>query len=173
MEPGRDRAATVVRGFLDARADEGLVTLLGATDRAFDVMVPSYWKESIAATLEIGERSLRAEAFFMRAPEDDTGRAYRVLLERNERSRAWRFAASETGDVWLVADVPLAAVDEEALDQLLGGLVTMVDETYRPYFRVAFAAALAAQVAAGGPGIDAAPPWARDPERPPPNVEGP
>lgn len=168
MEPGRDRAAAVVRGFLDARADEGLVTLLGATDHAFDVMVPSYWKESLAATLEVGERSVRAEVFFMRAPEDDAGRAYRVLLERNHRSRAWRFATGETGDVWLVADVPLAAVDEEALDQLLGGLVTLVDETYRPYFRLAFAAALAEQVAAGGPGIDAAPPWARDRERPAP-----
>jgi hypothetical protein len=167
-EPGPDRAAAVVLGFLKARADEGLVTLLGATDRAFDVMVPSYWKESIAVTLEIGERSLRAEAFFMRAPEDEAGRAYGVLLERNHRSRAWRFAAGETGDVWLVADLPLPVVDEESLDQLLGGLVTLVDETYRPYFRLAFAAALAEQVAAGGPGIDAVPPWAADPHRPAP-----
>jgi hypothetical protein len=126
------------------------------------VLVTSEWKETVMATLRVGERSLRAEAFFLRAPEDPAGPAYRVLLERNLRPGAWRFAASEAGDVWLIAEVPLPAVDAEVLDRLLGGLVALTDETYRPYLRLGFATALAQQVARGGPGIDAPPPWARE-----------
>jgi hypothetical protein len=40
--------------------------------------------------------------------------------------------------------------------------VTLTDETYRPYLRLGFAAALAEQVARGGSGLDAPPPWARE-----------
>jgi hypothetical protein len=164
-ETPADRVAALVGDHLRDEAAEGRVTVLGSTGRAFDVLVPSDWKEAVATTLEVGERSLRAEAFFLRAPDEADGAAYRVLLERNLRPGPWRFAASDTGDVWLVAELPLAAVDVDAVDRLLGGLATLTDETYRPYFRLAFATALAEQVARGGPGLDAPPPWARDDDR--------
>jgi hypothetical protein len=162
-DAARDRVTSLVGGHLRAEADAGRLTLLGAAGHAFDVLVPSDWKETIAVTLEVGERSLRAEAFFLRGPEEADGAAYRLLLERNRRPGPWRFSASEAGDVWLVAEVPLPVVDEEAVDRLLGGVVAITDETYRPYFRRAFASSLAEQVARGGPGLDAPPPWARDP----------
>ena len=158
-----DRVAALVGAHLRGEADDGRITLLGSSGRAFDVLVPSDWKETVAATLEVGERSLRAEAFFLRAPEESDGAAYRVLLERNLRPGPWRFAVSDSGDAWLVADVPLEAVDSDAVDRLLGGLATLTDETYKPYFRRAFATSLAGQVARGGPGLDALPPWAREP----------
>jgi hypothetical protein len=161
-------AADRIRSFLERQADDGLVTILGSASRAWDVMVPSYWKESIAVSIELRERTLRAEAFFMRAPEDNAGRAYRLLLERNQTSRAWRFGASDVGDVWLIAEIGLEAVDDEELDRLLGGLVTLIDETYRPYFRLAFERALEAQIARGGPGLDQEPPWAASFGAPPP-----
>ena len=63
-----DRVAALLGDHLRAEADEGRITLLGSTGWAFDVLVPSDWKETVAATLEVGERSLRAEAFFLRAP---------------------------------------------------------------------------------------------------------
>lgn len=161
-----DLAATI-RSYLEGEAREDRLTLLGATGLAWDVMVPSYWKETIAVSMELGDRSLHAEAFFMRAPEDNAASAYKVLLERNLRSRLWRFAANEAGDVSLVADVPAEAVNDEQVGQLLGGLVTVTDETYRPYFELAFERALAEQVARGGPGLDQPPPWAREWDRQP------
>jgi hypothetical protein len=163
-----DRVAALLGDHLREEAAEGRITVLGSTGRAFDVLVPSDWKETVAATLEVGERALRAEAFFLRAPEEEGGAAYRVLLERNLRPGPWRFAASDAGDVWLVAELPLSVVDAEAVDRLLGGLAALTDETYRPYFRRAFATSLAEQVARGGPGLDALPPWARDPNGMPP-----
>jgi hypothetical protein len=159
-----DEVAARVAAYLQGEAEEGRLSLIGSSERAWDVMVPSYWKESVSASLVLGERTLRAEAFFMRAPDENAGDAYRLLLERSLNSRQWRFAVTETGDVSLVADVPLAAVTETELDQLMGGLVTLTDETYRPYFRLAYATALAEQVADGGPGLDQPPPWAKEEE---------
>src|SRR5436309_3336949 len=63
------RVAALLGDHLGQEAAEGRLSLLGSTGLAFDVLVPSEWKESIAATLEVGERSLRAEAFFLRAPD--------------------------------------------------------------------------------------------------------
>lgn len=156
--------AARIRAHLEQEAAEGRLTLLAASERAWDLMVPSYWKESISASLTLSERTLRAEAFFMRAPEENAGPAYRLLLQRNGSGRLWRFAANEAGDTMLLADVPTGCVTEDLLDQLLGGLLSLTDETYRPFFTQAYATALAEQVAKGGPGLDQPPPWARDVE---------
>lgn len=154
--------AARIRAHLEREAAEGRLTLLASSERAWDLMVPSYWKESISASLTISERTLRAEAFFMRGPEENAGPAYQLLLHRNGSSHLWRFAANEAGDTMLLADVPAGCVDEDLLDQLLGGLLTLTDETYRPYFTLAYSTALAEQVAKGGPGLDQPPPWAKD-----------
>lgn len=149
-------AATALTDYLDANDD---VDVIGRKGRAWDVMVPSYWKESVAVSLSIGDRSLRAEAFFMRAPEERHDRVYKLLLRRNEHAHLWKFAANEDGDVSLVAEVPLVAVGDEALDVLFGALITLADETYVPYMKLGFATALSEQIRAGGPGLDR-PPWA-------------
>ena len=153
-------AASRTRAFLEGEDREGRITLIGKGARAWDVLVPSYWKETISLSLELGDRTLRAEAFFMRSPEENSGQAYKLLLERNLASKLWRFASNEAGDISLVAEIPGDAVTDEELDQMLGGLVRLTDETYRPFFELAFETALREQVERGGPGLDAAPPWA-------------
>ena len=154
-----DPLAAEIDGFLRARRDE--ITILGSREGVWDLMVPSYWKESIAVTLELGEWNLRGEAFFMRAPEDNRAETYHLLLQRNRRSGLWKFAASEAGDVSLEAVLPRAGVNEEELDRLLGHLVTLVDETYVPAMKLGYEKGLDEQVRRGGPGLDQPPPWAR------------
>jgi hypothetical protein len=170
-----DPVAAVVDRHLQVEAAEGRVTVIGRSDRAWDVLVPSYFKEAIPVSLVLGDRFLRAEAFFLRSPEDRAADAYRLLLRRNLDTPWWRFAVSDAGDVTMVTDVPREAVDEGVLDQLLGGVVRLTDETYRPYFRLAYEQSLADQVARGGPGLDQPPPWAAswDGPMPPPEEEGP
>lgn len=152
--------AAAVRAFLEARP--GDVTVLGSREGVWDIMLPSYWKESVAITLELGDWNLRAEAFFMRAPEDNRAETYHLFLQRNLRSGLWRFAATETGDVLLRAVLPREAVTEEQLDRLLGTLVQLVDETYVPAMKLGYASGLKEQVERGGPGFDQPPPWAGD-----------
>lgn len=159
MTSGGDEAAEAVRRYV-ASPPEGLV-LLGSRADAWDLLVPSSWKESVAVSLNLGERHLRAEAFFMRAPEDNVAETYRLLLQRNRRSGPWRFAANEVGDVFLLALLPRPCVTEEELDRLLGTLVTVTDETYVPAMKLGFERGLEEQVRRGGPGLDRPPPWAR------------
>lgn len=156
----RDPSA-VIDSFLRARSDDGSLTVLGSGGGAWDVLLPSDWKESVAVSLHLGDWTLRAEAFFMRGPDENRAEAYHLLLQRNRRSGMWRFAANEAGDVSLQATLPRPAVTPDELDRLLGELVTLTDETYVPYLKTAFATALEEQVRRGGPGVDRPPPWAR------------
>ncbi len=156
----RDDAATVIDRFLHERARAQQLTLLGSREGVWDVLLQSYWKESITVSLELGDWNLRAEAFFMRAPEDNRAETYHLFLQRNLRSGLWRFTASGEGDVMLVALLPLAAVTEAELDRLLGTLVVVTDETYVPAMKLGFERGLEEQVRRGGPGLDRPPPWA-------------
>lgn len=153
--------ADLVDAYLRQESDEDRLTLVAAADGVWDVLVPSYWKESIAVSLRVGDWNLQAEAFFMRAPEENRADAYHLLLQRNVRSGLWRFCANEAGDVLLSALVPNAAVSGEELDRLFGTLVVLTDETYVPYMKLAYERGLEEQVRKGGPGLDQPPPWAK------------
>jgi hypothetical protein len=155
--------AELVESYLRSEADQDRLTLIGAADGVWDVLVPSYWKESIAVSLRLGDWNLQAEAFFMRAPEENRADAYHLLLQRNVRGGPWRFCANEEGDVLLFALIPKGAVSEEELDRLLGTLVVLTDETYVPYMKLAYERGLEEQVSKGGPGVDQPPPWAKNP----------
>lgn len=67
--------------------------------------------------LRIADELLRVQAFAIpadKAPDDG------MLLWWNRQTRLIRFARSQSGDIWVHADVPLAAVTEVQLDRLLG-----------------------------------------------------
>lgn len=118
-----DDVARLVDAYLRGEADAGTLTLMGSAEDAWDVLLPSYWKEGLAVSLVLGDWTLQAEAFFMRAPEENRDRAYHLLLQRNAKSGPWRFCANEEGDVSMVAAIPRQAVTEGELDRLLGTAV--------------------------------------------------
>ncbi len=43
-----------------------------------------------------------------------------MLLWWNRQTRLVRFGCTQSGEIWVHADLPAAAVDERALDRLLG-----------------------------------------------------
>ena len=85
------------------------------------------WGVTVAAggagetPLDIGVRVvdgvLRAQAFAVAA----TGALDPwLLLNWNRQTRYVRFGCARNGDVWVHGDIPVAAVDERAVDRLLG-----------------------------------------------------
>ena len=155
--------AGLIDAYLRHEAEEDRLTLLGAADGVWDVMLPSYWKESVTVSIRLGDWNLQAETFFMRAPEENRADTYHLLLQRNVRSGPWRFCANEEGDVLLSAVIPTGAVTEEELDRLFGTLIVLTDDTYVPYMKLAYQHGLEEQVRRGGPGVDQPPPWAKPP----------
>jgi Putative bacterial sensory transduction regulator len=107
-------------------------------EREWGVRLPSTKRGAIGAALSVRERTLTIRAFVLRGPDRAHEDVYRRLLHKNLTTPHWRFAIDDHGDVYLVCDAALAALDADALDGLLGSLCAVVDETYESVVRTGF-----------------------------------
>jgi Putative bacterial sensory transduction regulator len=107
-------------------------------EREWGVRLPSAKRGAIGATLSVRERTLTIRAFVLRAPDRAHEDVYRRLLQKNLTTPHWRFAIDDGGDVFLVCDASLSALDADARDGLLGALCSVVDETYESAVRTGF-----------------------------------
>jgi hypothetical protein len=67
--------------------------------------------------IRIADGLLRVQAFALGA--DDAINPWN-FLHWNRSTRMARFSCTRDGDIWVQADLPATAVDEQALDRLLG-----------------------------------------------------
>src|SRR6266508_3718749 len=102
---------------------------------------------AVAAFLAVGDRTLRVESFFMRAPEEQQERLYRDLLLRQATSYVLRFTLDEAGDLFLVGQVPLRAITAEEVDRIVGTVLDVADAAYLPAVEIGFASSIAAEKA--------------------------
>lgn len=135
MAPDPDAAREVVERWVDTH---DVPSDLG--DGRWTVMLAGEHKRTVGITLSIGDHTLIAQSFFMRAPDEQQAAVYGLLLRRNLRSYTLRFALHPDGDVLLVGVLPLAAVTDDELDRLLGQLLAVADETFDEALRLGFAA---------------------------------
>ena len=68
-------------------------------------------------SLRIDGGLVRAQAFALPAQD---GLDPWVFLHWNRQTRLVRIACARSGDIWIHGDLPVAALDEQALDRLLG-----------------------------------------------------
>jgi hypothetical protein len=124
----------------DALRDIGVATRRGGP-AAWRVDVPCVDRGSITVGMAADERTLRMQAFMMRAPDRRHDEVHRRLLRKNLDMKAtgpWRFAIDDDGDIHVIADVPLSGLDGEALDGVLGALSSLVDATWAGLVRTGF-----------------------------------
>jgi hypothetical protein len=76
------------------------------------------WSLDVGVRIEDG--ILRAQAFALGA--DDSINPWN-FLHWNRGTRYVRFACTQSGDIWVHGDLPVAAVDEREVDRLLGLVV--------------------------------------------------
>jgi hypothetical protein len=67
---------------------------------------------------------------------------HRWLLERNLRMYAVSFAVDRHGDIYLEARLPLASVDPEELDRILGSVLANADESFNAILELGFATSI-------------------------------
>lgn len=67
--------------------------------------------------LRLADGLLTAKAAVL---DSDHGVDPRMLLWWNLQTRLVRFGNTQSGEIWVHADLPVAAVDEQGLDRLLG-----------------------------------------------------
>jgi Putative bacterial sensory transduction regulator len=90
---------------------------------------PDTLGEPLDIGLSIADGLLRAKAPVGRTPD---GLDPWMLLWWNRQTRLVRFACTRSREIWVHADLPVAAVDERAIDRLLGLVVEAVVAVRRP-----------------------------------------
>lgn len=96
-------------------------------------------KEFTTVWLTLGQRALHLESYVMPAPEEDEATFYAHLLRRNRSTHGLWFAIGEEEAIFLVGQLPVGAVDEAALDRLIGSAYAYVERFFRPALQIGFA----------------------------------
>jgi hypothetical protein len=135
-DPGhRAAAVAAVDAWFAAQPD---LTVERAGGDGWSTVLAGERKRTIPMRLSVGDRTLIVESHFMRAPDENADRLYELLLKRNQRSYVLRFCIYDSGDVALVAVLPLVAVTADEVDRIAGALLATADETYNAALRLGF-----------------------------------
>ena len=128
-------ALQTLSAYLDA---SGLSHEAGARDGEVVVELPGEKKLKTVSSLVVGDSALSAVAFVIRNPDENHADVYRYLLRKNLRLPGAAYAIDKSGDVYVVARLPLAAVDDESLDALFGVLLDAADSHFNELLALGF-----------------------------------
>ncbi len=131
-------AAGAVRAYLESEGLEYDEPRPGL----FSFSLPGERKLETAVRLDVGPHALGVHAFVCRAPDENHEAVYRWLLQKNLRLYAVAFAVDAVGDIYLDARLPLAAVDADELDRLLGAVLTTSDDSFNTLLELGFASSI-------------------------------
>ena len=132
-------AEVTVREWLEASE---LEWELGASNGEFVVTLPGEKKLKTVTSLVVGDRTLKAMAFVVRNPDENHEEVYRLLLQRNLRMPGVAYGIDGAGDVYLTGRLPLAGLDGEALDRLLGVMLEASDGIFNEVLSRGFLASM-------------------------------
>jgi hypothetical protein len=131
----RGRAEAAVRAWVESAGVEHDV---GARPGEYVVILPGEAKLRTAVSILVGPQALSASAFVVRRPDENHEQLYRWLLRRNLRLPGIAFALDPAGDVFLVGRLPVDAVTEDALDRLLGAVLSASDGAFNELLAIGF-----------------------------------
>ncbi|KRE95710.1 hypothetical protein ASG76_08850 [Nocardioides sp. Soil774] len=136
-------AVETVRSYLAANDIEHEErTREGVEGASFSLTLPGEKKLQTPVRLDVGAHALGVHAFVCRNPDENHHRVYRWLLERNLKMYAVSFAVDRTGDIYLEARLPLAAVEPDELDRILGSVLANADESFNAILELGFASSI-------------------------------
>jgi len=102
------------------------------------VVLPGEHKLRTTCSLVAGEHSLSVNAFVARHPDENADAVHRWLLERNRRLFGIAYAIDQLGDIYLVGRIPVEAVSEQLLDQVLGAVLSEADGSFNIILELGF-----------------------------------
>lgn len=132
-----------IRGYLaDNEIEHEETTREGDGSTSFSFSLPGERKLQTPVRLDVGSHALGVHAFVCRNPDENHARVHRWLLERNLRMYAVSFAVDRHGDIYLEARLPLAAIDPDELDRILGSVLANADESFNAILELGFASSI-------------------------------
>ena len=112
-------------------------------ERRWFVRLRGEEKDTFTVWFTLRQRTLHYETYVMPAPEENQQAFYEHLLRRNAKLFGAAFTIGEEDAVFLVGQLPVAAIDEAELDRILGSMYAYVERCFRPALRIGFASRLA------------------------------
>ena len=87
-------------------------------------------KDVITLWLSLRQRTVHVETEVTPAPEENRETLYRYLLTKNAELRELHLAIGPEDGIYLMAQVPIAEMTRERLDEIVGATLTYVEEIY-------------------------------------------
>lgn len=131
----REQALAAVRRTLE---DADLEHEGGARDGELVVTLPGEKKLKTVVSLVVGEQALSVSAFVIRNADENHEEFYRHLLRRNLRMPLLAYSIDASGDVYVGGRIPLRAVTEELVDQVLGVVLDAADAPFNELLLLGF-----------------------------------
>ena len=137
-----DQLAQRIDGWVDRQLLEN--PTIAAVDRdaggrRWFVRMKGEQKDTFTIWFTLRQRTLHYETYVMPAPEENHEQFYEHLLRRNLKLYGAAFAIGEEDAVFLVGQIANEAIDDDALDRVLGSLYAWVEQFFRPALRIGFA----------------------------------
>lgn len=100
-------------------------------------------KDHLTIWFTLGQRTLRYEAYVMPWPPENAADVWEFVLRRNDRLVGAHFSIGAEDALFLRGELPLAALDEDELDRVIGSVYTYVEQAFPLLIRLGFASRFA------------------------------
>lgn len=108
----------------------------------FMVTLPGEAKLQTHCALIVGDHTLSINAFVIRKPDTNEDVVHKWCMTKNAAMYGIAFAINELGDIYLVGRLPLAAVNAQEIDRLIGSVLQYSDSSFNPLLELGFADAI-------------------------------
>jgi hypothetical protein len=92
--------------------------------------------------LVVGDHTLSINAFVIRKPDTNEDVVHKWCMTKNAAMYGIAFAINELGDIYLVGRLPLAAVNAQEIDRLIGSVLQYSDSSFNQLLELGFADAI-------------------------------
>jgi len=113
-----------------------------AGEKTVVVSLPGTNKQFVNVAMTIGDTIFKIESFVARNPDENHEAVYRWILEQNRKLLVINYCVDHLGDIYLSGTLPIATVDLDQIDQLLGVMLQTSDNSFNILLELGFKSAL-------------------------------
>ena len=113
-----------------------------AGEKTVVVSLPGTNKQFVNVAMTIGDSIFKIESFVARNPDENHEAVYRWLLEQNRKLLVINYCVDHLGDIYLSGTLPIATVDLDQIDKLLGVMLQTSDNSFNILLELGFKSAI-------------------------------
>ena len=113
-----------------------------AGEKTVVVSLPGTNKQFVNVAMTIGDTIFKIESFVARNPDENHEAVYRWILEQNRKLLVINYCLDHLGDIYLSGTLPIATVDLDQIDQLLGVMLQTSDNSFNILLELGFKSAI-------------------------------